>query len=162
MKFLISYGKRLLISKCFYFFVLLLVYGSNASASVITVCGGSSGFAFYLPGGAVPEKQSGWQEDHIKSGQIMFLFDEKGPDIILRDAQEITRSVKEDGAKVELIRAVSEQGIYFISVTYVGFGIMSNYLFKLDKSGKGQVVWSTTRGSGLINKIGVYHSECQK
>ena len=83
------------------------------------------------------------------------------PDIIIRDALDKTRSVKEDGALVNVLHVDSFNGTFLIMVYYPA-GALEHYLFKLDKDGAGKVVWGTAKATGPIitNKLMV--ADCKK
>jgi len=141
--------------------IAILIFCSNAFAAVITSCGGSQGYAYFFQGGLVPADQEGWQPDKISTGGIIFTMDEKKPDIIIRDALDKTRSVKEDGALVNVLHVDSFNGTFLIMVYYPA-GALEHYLFKLDKDGAGKVVWGTAKATGPIitNKLMV--ADCKK
>src|SRR3954470_24563566 len=62
---------------------------------VVTTCGGSSGYGYYLePSG------TGWTKDGIHSGSLSILRDAAGAyDVLIKDTQT-SFSAKGDGAKV--------------------------------------------------------------
>ncbi|MDA0692921.1 MAG: hypothetical protein O3A78_11085 [Nitrospinae bacterium] len=133
----------------------------QVSADVITVCGGSKGYAYFFPGGIVPADEEGWQPDQIPKGQIIFTMDGEKPDIIIKDAINKTRSVKEDRALVEVLYADPKKGTILIMVFYPA-GALEHYLFQLDEMGSGRVVWGTAKAAGPIitNKLMV--ADCHK
>ena len=144
-------------------FVLVFLISSihQVSAGVVTVCGGSEGYAYFFPSGIVPADEEGWRPDQIPKGQIIFTMDGEKPDIIIKDALNVTRSVKEHKALVEVLYTDPEKGTILIMVFYPA-GALEHYLFKLDKKGTGRVVWGTAKATGPIitNKLMV--ADCQK
>ena len=91
----------------------------------------------------------------------MFTMDEEKPDIIIKDAFNITKSVKEDGALVKVLHAEPSKGTILVMVYYPA-GALEHYFFQLDKKGAGQVVWGTAKAAGHIitNKLMV--ADCKK
>jgi len=144
-------------------FALVFLFNSisQASADVVTVCGGSKGYAYFFPGGVVPPDDEGWGPSQIPKGQIIFTMDGEKPDIIIKDALNVTRSVKEHKALVEVLHADSEKGTILIMVFYPA-GALEHYLFQLDKKGTGRVVWGTAKATGPIITSKLMVADCQK
>ena len=144
---------------------LLLTFISQAYAGVITSCGGSRGYAYFFPGGLVPSDQEGWQPDKISKGGIILTMDGAKADVIIRDARDRTKSVKEDGAIVEVLHVNPSAGLIngtILIMVYYPAGALDHYLFQLDKMGAGRVVWGTAKAAGPIitNKLMV--ADCKK
>ena len=123
------------------------------------------GNAYFFPGGLVPSDQEGWQSDKISKGGIIFTMDGEKADIIIRDALDRTRSVKEDGAIVEVLHVNPSAGLLkgtILIMVYFPAGALEHYLFQLDKMGAGRVVWGTAKAAGPIitNKLMV--ADCKK
>ena len=137
-------------------FAILLLPASNASAGSIAHCGGSSGYAYYIQGGLVTEKKSGWGEDGISKGQILLIQDGKEFDIIHTDASGGTRSSKGDGGKV--IAVGRDANSIMLIVIYPGKTVES-YLFR--QHGKsGEVVWTQMKLDDLISKAQTFKADC--
>jgi hypothetical protein len=141
--------------------IAILIFCSNAFAAVITSCGASQGYGYYFQGGIVPTDQEGWQPSKISKGGIIFTMDEDNADIILRDATNETRSVKEDKALVKVLHVEPLAGTILVMVYYPK-GALEHYLFQLDNAGAGKVVWGTAKAAGPIitNKLMV--ANCKK
>ncbi len=140
---------------------LFLTFGFQVSAGVVTSCGGSKGYAYYFQGEVVPADKEGWQPDQISTGGILFTLDGEKADIILKDASDRTRSVKEDGAFVEILHIDSLNETIIVMVFYPA-GALEHYLFKLDKQGAGKVVWGTAKAAGRIVKNSLMVADCKK
>jgi len=90
-----------LLSSCF------LCGASIDSSEVITSCGKSTGYSYYLKT-EMTKDNFGWEEDGISSGYIIFIIRNGQPDILMRDASQKTFSKKESGANV-----VYTQNLFF-------------------------------------------------
>ena len=146
-------------------FFLLSIFGFRAYAEVVTSCGGSRGYVYIFPGGLVPSFPGAWKSDNIPNGGIIFTFDGEKADIIIRDATDITKSVKEGGAIVEVLHVNSSADLLnttFLIMVYYPAGALEHYLFKLDENGVGKVVWGTAKAAGplITNKLMV--ADCKK
>jgi hypothetical protein len=141
--------------------IYFLVFCSNVSARVVTSCGGSQGYGYFFPGGVVPAGEEGWKPDKISTGGIIFTMDEEKPDIILRDASNATRSVKEENALVQVLHIDSSKGTILVMVYYAA-GALEHYLFQLDEQGSGRVVWGTAKATGLIISNKLMVANCHK
>ena len=141
--------------------IIILIFYSNSFAAVITSCGGSQGYSFCFRSGLAPDDQEGWQPDKISKGEIIFTMDEEKPDIIIRDALDITRSVKEGGALVKVLHEEPSKGTILLMVYYPA-GAMEHYLFQLDKKGAGQLVWGTAKAAGPIITNKLMTADCKK
>ncbi len=133
-----------------------------AVGNVVTVCGVSEGFSYYLPGGAVPKDQAGWQKDQLSQGKIIFQINNGNPDILIYDAKGYMRSVKEEGGKVEVPYFTLTNDNYIVTVNYRQKGVFEHFLFNLDSLGNGQVVWGSDRAEGLIRKSSLFQATCKK
>ena len=92
------------------------------------------GYAYFFPGGLVPSDQEGWQSDKISKGGIIFTMDGEKADIIIRDALDRTKSVKEDGAIVEVLHVNPSAGLLkgtILIMVYYPAGALDHYLFQL-------------------------------
>ena len=144
---------------------LFLIISSQAYAVVITSCGGSRGHAYFFPGGLVPSDQEGWQSSKISKGGILFTMDGEKADIIMRDALDRTKSVKEDGAMVQVLHVNPSAGLLkrtILIMVYYPAGALEHYLFQLDKMGVGRVVWGTAKAAGPIISNKLMVADCKK
>ena len=144
---------------------LFLIISSQAYAVVITSCGGSRGHAYFFPGGLVPSDQEGWQSSKISKGGIVFTMDGEKADIIMRDALDRTKSVKEDGAMVQVLHVNPSAGLLkrtILIMVYYPAGALEHYLFQLDKMGVGRVVWGTAKAAGPIISNKLMVADCKK
>ena len=136
---------------------LLVAMISVGHAATITRCGELSGFGWYFAGVAVPASKEGWQKDGMSGGDIMLIFDGDKPDIVYTDTAG-TRSARASGATAMSLGAAP--GYRLIAVLYPA-GAIEHYVFKLDATGNGTVVWGTARAAGAIQKSSVYVAKCR-
>ena len=137
--------------------VLILFFGitSNSFGGVITNCGSSKGYSYYM---ANSVDKGGWKKDGVTEGQIIFMINDstQKPDIIYRDITGKTTSVREDDkGAVHLLS--SQNGEYMVLV--IQGNTVHHYHFKVDPNGKGEVVWSTAR-PGFLSKGSLFVGEC--
>ena len=142
---------------------ILLLFPSFAFGEVITTCGASKGYGYYFEGGIVPKDKSGWSEDSISKGHIILVLEGDGKEfnIYYKDA-EMTKSAKEDGGKVLLAHLDENFQTIMILVIYPGQGVVEHYLFRLDGSGNGGVVWGNDKGTNLMAKGTLFKATCSK
>ena len=142
------------------FALLTLLLAQDAAAKIITQCGASAGYAYYLEGGLIAPKDAGWQKDSVSGGGFQFIAADDGsdPDIIMTDAAG-TRSSRADGANVALVSG-AEEGFYLVLSIYPTTGTVEHYLFQLDDRGNGTVVWGTTRSGSVFKKSSLMISKC--
>src|SRR5215207_5347698 len=82
----------------------LAVSEVSAQQQVVTVCGASTGYAYYLE-----PKGNGWVTDGITGGSLTIVRDSAGAyDVIIKDALT-TVSAKGDGAKVFKVDGEDDQ-----------------------------------------------------
>ena len=144
---------------------LLLTFSSQAYAGVVTSCGGSRGHIYLFPGGLVPSDQEGWRSDEISKGGIIFTMDGEKADIIMRDAMDRTKSVKEDGAIVEVLHVNPSASLLngtILIMVYYPAGALEHYLFQLDEMGAGRVVWGNAKAAGPIITSKLMVADCKK
>lgn len=129
-------------------------------AFVVTKCTLGHGYAFYAPG--LIEGKVGWSEDGFSSdnGQLTLLQTESGFDLILTDAIS-TRSVRDDGGRIVAVPGDIPNSIA-ISVSYDRGPTLESYVFLLDPSGAGLVLWTSSRASIGMPKVGAYVGSCKK
>ena len=108
--------------------------------------------------GAVPQQQAGMRKDGITGGRIILNFENNEVDLIIKHAMGSTYSLKQEGAHIVVLP--SSDGLIALSVLYKSGGIVENYIFQLDSSGNGTVVWSGMRTAAVINKLSLMQSRC--
>ncbi len=134
-------------------FILFFLIASNSFGEVITNCGSSKGYSYYM---ANSVDKGGWKKDGVSEGQIIFMITNEKPDIIYRDITGKTTSVREDDkGAVHLLS--SQNGEYMVLV--IQGNTVHHYHFKVDPNGKGEVVWSTAR-PGFLSKGSLFVGEC--
>lgn len=135
-----------------------------AENAVITTCELGRGYAYYPPGQLSPGTPSGWQEDGFSPGvgQVTLLRTGSDYELILKDVVN-TFSVKEQGGTLTAMLGDAPNSIA-VSVFYPQGPTLEAYLFLLDGSGQGLVMWTSARASvGLAGrKVGAYAGTCQK
>ncbi len=134
-----------------------LVMADAAAAAVLTRCGGSEGLAFYLPGPAVPQGEAGWSDERIGDGNIMLVSNGDEVDIIFTDVIG-TRSVKASGA--ETLAMHGAPGRVLVLAIYPNAAIVEHYIFTLDQTGAGNVLWGSAKAGGPIQKSGIMYATC--
>ncbi|MQT11991.1 hypothetical protein [Segnochrobactrum spirostomi] len=125
-------------------------------SETIAVCSESGGYAYYFEGGAVPPGQGGWRPDTIKSGSITLVRQANGTfDVIIGDAAA-PRSASSMGGRI--IPLPSAGGKIVLLVVYDG--VTEQYIFDIASS-KHEVIWTSARYGGLIDKAAVFHASCR-
>ena len=143
-----------------FLFIPFLYGASTDGQKIITSCGESKGFSYYLKTDMTKD-DAGWQKDSITSGNMIFVIREDQPDILSRDATQKTISKKESGANVVYTQNIFFPAMYTVYVVFPE-GDMEHYIFNLDKSGNGEVVWGSVRGGGWLPKSSIYKAKCKK
>jgi hypothetical protein len=139
--------------------IILSLSTTTSFAQVITKCGNSDGYAYYLPGAALPEEKAGWRKDGMSDGEIILIAKGDKPQIIFRDATNKTQDVETDhGAELRWLSR-DEEGISTVLAVYP-VGLIEHYVFRLDAGGKGEVVWGGARYRALIQKSSLYRASC--
>ena len=134
----------------------VFVHGT-AAAAIITECGSSSGHEYFFPGTIVPKDKSGWHKGAISSGQIILLIESGKPRLIFRDAAGMIDTASE-GAITQILGR--KNGVVAVLIIYPG-GAVENYLFRLDESGAGELVYGTFKWGGIIQKAAMFRAECR-
>jgi hypothetical protein len=96
--------------------VLAFAFSASAHGEIVAVCGPSKGYAFYVSGPLVPEKEAGWTEDGISKGSFQIIRSGDDYDVIFTDASGGTLSAKGDGAKV--VGFYSTEGDLVVTLFY--------------------------------------------
>ena len=134
------------------FFVPLLL--GNARAEVIASCGGSAGKVYFVEGGAVSKEQSGFQNDKVSDGTISLTFENEELDVVYGDATGELYSSSKNGALVTPV-SITEENIHVL-VLYPGVSA-ETYMFR---PVTGEVVWSQSRATSMISKVGIMRASC--
>ena len=134
---------------------------AGAKAQTLTECGRSDGYAYYFSGGLVPAGKAGLQKDGIDGGRIILNFINNEFDLLIKDTTGTTRSVKQDSGKIYANKAT--HGLIAVTVFYrEGAQATEEYVFQIDNSGNGTVVWTTVRtASDAINKVSLFTAQCR-
>jgi len=144
-------------------FIAMFIFANgtatSASAQVLTRCGASAGYAWFFNGTYVPEDQSGWEEDGISGGQILLLRDGDQLDVIYTDSVG-TRSARSDGGEVIYLGDGGNSRFISVLIIYLSTATTEHYLFNVDNSGEGEVLFSTMRPAGLVQKASLLRAAC--
>jgi hypothetical protein len=141
--------------------LLTVLCSETAAAEVVTRCGASDGFAYYLPGGAVPTDKSRWRKDAITNGRIELLASGTQFDIIHTDAGGVSKSARADGFEIITLPQPQSGSLLIIGV-HAQHALMEHWLFNLDADGVGILIWGTSRASTIIRKSALYEAKCTK
>ena len=134
---------------------------SNSFAQSITRCGASQGFAYNFQGLLVPSEKSGFQEDTISGGSTFLIREKDQYDIVFVDAIG-PKSLKEDGFQIVEVPQ-PRPGFFMLIAVNSESGITQHYLFQLDTTGDGNLVWGSVKGTGgTIAKSNLMHSKCSR
>jgi len=127
-----------------------------AAQQVVTTCGASSGYGYYL------EPRTGWSTDGIANGALTILRDAAGQyDLVIKDAGS-SFSAKGDGAKVFKVDGDDDQR--FTLVVVYPLPVTEMYQFTLDQSGRGTVIWAAVKNGLLarVTKGSLFTATCSK
>ena len=134
--------------------IALLIYVNEGVAQeTITECTGLVGKTYHLPGFAVSESESGWRDDGIKDGR--FILSEKDGKPIVR-FESGNQSVTSEGGGALAVYLSSN----VVAVLYPGTGTAEIYLFKLDETGAGYVLYSKTKSNMFFDTARVFVGVC--
>jgi hypothetical protein len=127
---------------------LVICVSDVAAQEVITTCGASAGYGYYIE-----PQHDGWQQDGIKNGSLTVLRDASGGyDIISRDIRT-TFSAKGDGAQVVKVNGANH--LRFTLVVVYPNPVTEIYQFSLDQRGRGTLIWAAVKNGLLVGPIGV-------
>ena len=142
--------------------VFLFIYPQKLLAEIVTKCGASKGWAYYIKGGLVPNKEvHTWKKDEIPNGS--FLLDvkiENGKNkynIFFKDATDRMISYEEQGFGI--VGSIAENGNILVAAISSSPAI-EHFIFELDKKGNGQVIWGAARAGGVLPKSSVSVATC--
>lgn len=146
--------------------IVLLVWSWTEAANavdIVTRCGGSEGYTYFVEGGAVPKGKGGWQQDRTSKGSYLLVRDRERNqfDLIFSDAMDRTVSSREHGAQI-LVASETEKTIVLL-MNYRDV-LLEMWVFDLDTSGRGTVTFHQARyGSEVpIRKHGIQRASCKK
>jgi len=109
-----------------------------------------------------PSGSAGWHEDGIRTGITDLISDGASYDIVVTDATGGTRSMKADGFTVV---SIPQPTVNFVTIVaaHPRTGVVEHYLFQLDDSGSGPLVWGSLKGGGApFPKSSLYLSQCAR
>jgi hypothetical protein len=132
-----------------------LVSPTATKAETYFTCGASEGYAFYPPGGLVPEGEVGWHEDAISGGGISLVTLEDGSsDIIFSDTTG-SYSSRGDGGKV--IATYITEDVAQVTAIYEETGVIETYNFMPTQK---LVMWTQSKVGTPILKIAAFTAPC--
>lgn len=131
--------------------------GWPAHAAVVTRCGGSAGVAYEFPG--LSDRASGWQKDSIRKGGIQLIVSGTEADVVYTDGSGGTKSAKGDGFLVMPVPQPNSTRRLILGI-HPDTGVVEHWLFDLDGSGNGTVVWGTIRGGTMFPKSSLMKADC--
>jgi hypothetical protein len=141
---------------------LLFVWSNPVQAAVVTECKSPSGYAYYVEGGLVDKKSSGWTEDKISGGRTILVRESSGTyDIIFSDSMERTISSREDGADIIVVHDSSTRKVLIINYPN---NTMETWTFHLDSSGSGFAALSQSKYgvSVTVQKHSLMVAQCSR
>jgi hypothetical protein len=143
-------------------YAIILAYTLSLTAvsaqHVVTVCGASTGYGYYLE-----PRNEGWQTDGISRGTITFVRDAQDKyDVVIKDAMT-TFSANGDGAKVVRVDG-SDDRAFTLLVAYP-HPITELYQLTLDQYGRGTLIWASVKNRSPplgITKGTLFTATCSK
>src|SRR5262245_52156023 len=136
---------------------LMFALAIQAQARILTRCGASAGFSYYLPHPLVG-KDTGWQKDGVSQGQMQLILDGNDYDVIYTDNVG-TRSSRADGFRI-LNLPGAEGGRLLLVGAHPSSGAMEHWLFSINERGEGVVVWGTIRSGANFPKSSLMKADC--
>ena len=126
---------------------------------ILATCGSSDGRAYYLE-----PKHTGWADDPISKGQIVFVAKADGePNILFKDAFGGFVNAMKDGARVSFSFINEEKGSFGMIETYPKSGVTQTYAVTMDSEGNRTVLWTTVKANisaANITKVAAFVSKC--
>jgi hypothetical protein len=130
------------------FALTISVSNVTAQQQVITVCGASAGFGYYLE-----PKHDGWIKDGISKGTLTVMREATGAyDIISKDTMT-TFSARGDGAQV--VKVNGSDDLRFTLVVVYPKPVTELYQFTLDQRGRGTLIWAAVKNQLQSGPIGM-------
>lgn len=132
-----------------------------AAQQTLAVCGPMAGMAFYPFSGRLSDKEHGWVKDAISSGRTTLVkTDAAKYDLLFLDATGTIKSAIHEGGSVSKVRQGAAD--YTFLVSYPG-RVIEIYTFLVDKAGKRQVLYLTSKGADYpIHKGAIMVGECDQ
>ena len=139
--------------------VALWIAAANpAFAEFISRCGASSGYAHYPESELVSKAQAGWRKDGITNGALQLVRNGDQFDVLYTDAAG-TRSARSDGFHISRVKGTAAGRYLLVGVNAVS-GVVEHWLFIVDGSGRGTVVWGSIRGGVTLPKSSLMEARC--
>jgi hypothetical protein len=139
-------------------FALAISVSDVAAQEVITVCGASAGYGYYLE-----PQHAGWQKDGVDNGTLTVLRDTTGNyDVIAKDVRT-TFSAQGDGAQV--VKVNGSDHLRFTLVVVYPKPVTEIFQFSLDQRGRGTLIWASVKnrvGPIGVTKGTLFTSTCSK
>jgi len=132
------------------------------AAEVVTRCGTSEGYSYFIEGGAVPRGKGGWQQDKTSDASYLLLRDRERNsfDLIFTDSTKRTISSSEDGGNVVL---VSESTSILVLIINYPNKLLETWVFDIDPTGVGTVTFHQARyGNYPVRKHAVMRAACRR
>ena len=140
--------------------VVLAMFGfakeSRAGTVKIATCGEMKGYSYFWPSPFVPEKDSGFGEDGISSGQTTLAIIDGEPDVVFDKLGDPT-TARLGGAEVSARTGGEIQEFIIFLVVYPEATIE---IYTYSVSNQSMVMLQTKYG-GLINKATMFKADCQ-
>lgn len=131
---------------------LAMLFGT-AEAEIIASCGESQGHVYFVEGGGVTDKDSGFTTDRVGS-ELVLLSDGDSLDMLYGGLDKKMQSASADGATVALLGADTDN--IHVLVVWPGANA-ETYLFRPKTE---EVVWTQSRMNPLISKAMVMRASC--
>jgi len=131
----------------------------TAFADIISRCGPSSGYAHYPQSELVSKAQAGWRQDGISNGALQLMRDGDQFDVVYTDAAG-TRSARSDGFQISRVKGTTAGRYLLVGVNGVS-GVVEHWLFDVDGSGRGTVVWGSVRAGLTPPKSILMEARCE-
>lgn len=135
--------------KQFFLVFSIIVSSAVVNAETIASCSGVKGYSFYQNLGSFSDKKSsGWDEDQITEGKTSVIRNDDGFDILFVDALGDINSLKDQGAKIQLL--LIGQSSFALSSTFLGSQIE---IYNFWQTNDGDLEYSITQVKGEISLL---------
>jgi len=127
---------------------------SAGAQTIVTVCGASSGYSFYL------NPTQGWQRDGVSKGTVTIVREGNDFDLIIKDAAE-TFSARGDGATVVRVHGNTDREMTLIAI----YPLATTEVFQLtlDANGRGKLIWASTKNRVVgTTKGSLFVADCAR
>lgn len=125
------------------------VASAQSTWTDVYTCGASAGHS-YFPNG------DGWKADGMSKGVVILRKKADQYDLKIGDASGGVFSALEDGARVI---AREEAGVIQVLVVYPTMTI-ETYLFSATSAGRSTLAWTSSKRSGIADRVSVFVSSC--